>query len=220
MNFPNNIVRANMNANQMKSISLMRQKGFSLFITLIALLVISLSAVALIRSVDTNTVIAGNLAFKQTATTSADSVVETAITWLQANNNGTTLNNTAVALGYSASVTNSAADPQGVAYWDSISAGACLMATGGGCVSGSGTPLQDAAGNTGEYIIQRLCANTGAASGADCIVSAGAVGSSGASLDPNNPISVVVQTQVYYRILVKVTGVRNAASYVQVIVSL
>ena len=60
------------------------EKGVVLFIALIALVVMSLAAVALIRSVDTNTLIAGNLGFKQSATVSADSGVETAITWLNA----------------------------------------------------------------------------------------------------------------------------------------
>lgn len=199
---------------------LMSQQGFSLFITLIALLVMSLSAVALIRSVDTNTVIAGNLAFKQTATASADAAVETAIAWLQTNNNGTTLNSTSAINGYVASVTNSAADPDGVAYWDSVAASACLVATGGGCVGSSGAAAVDASGNRSEYIIQRLCLNTGAASGASCVTSAGAVATDGGSLDPNNPVKGTVPTQVYYRILAKVTGVRNATSYIQVIVTM
>ena len=55
-----------------------------LFFALIALVVMSLAAVALIRSVDTSTMIAGNLAFKQSATTSGDSGVEGAITALTA----------------------------------------------------------------------------------------------------------------------------------------
>ena len=58
------------------------QQGIVLFIALIALVVMSLAAVALIRSVDTNTLIAGNLSFKQAATTSADAGVEAAISQL------------------------------------------------------------------------------------------------------------------------------------------
>jgi len=56
-----------------------RQRGVVLFFALIALVVMSLAAVALIRSVDTNTLIAGNLAFKQAATSSGDSGLEMAI---------------------------------------------------------------------------------------------------------------------------------------------
>jgi Tfp pilus assembly protein PilX len=61
-----------------------RQRGVVLFFTLIALVVMSLAAVALIRSVDTSTMIAGNLAFKQSATTSGDGGIEAAVSWLAA----------------------------------------------------------------------------------------------------------------------------------------
>ena len=43
----------------------------------------SLAAVTLIRSVDTNTVIAGNLSFKQSALVSSDRAVESALNWLE-----------------------------------------------------------------------------------------------------------------------------------------
>lgn len=62
----------------------MKQRGVVLFFTLIALVVMSLAAVALIRSVDTSTMIAGNLAFRQSATSSGDSGIEAAIAWLSA----------------------------------------------------------------------------------------------------------------------------------------
>src|SRR5665647_88236 len=81
-----------------------KQHGVVLFIALIALVVLSLAAVALIRSVDTNTLIAGNLAFKQSATISADSGLETAITWL-GNQASATLEADSAAAGYYATST-------------------------------------------------------------------------------------------------------------------
>ena len=68
----------------------------------------SLAAVALIRSVDTSTVIAGNLASKQSATTSADSGIETALDWMDGIADLTTLNSDSAinaALGYYATQT-------------------------------------------------------------------------------------------------------------------
>ncbi len=62
--------------------SAIRQRGVVLFFTLIALVVMSLAAVALIRSVDTNNLIGGNLAFKQSGTSSGDRGIEAAISWL------------------------------------------------------------------------------------------------------------------------------------------
>jgi Tfp pilus assembly protein PilX len=64
----------------------MKQRGVVLFFTLIALVVMSLAAVALIRSVDTSTMIAGNMAFKQAGTSSGDAGIEAAIAWLKTAN--------------------------------------------------------------------------------------------------------------------------------------
>ncbi|MGE5386023.1 MAG: hypothetical protein ACM3SV_09055 [Betaproteobacteria bacterium] len=51
-------------------------------IVLIALVSLSLAAVALIRSVDTGTLVMGNLGFKQGATSTADSSAEAAMIWI------------------------------------------------------------------------------------------------------------------------------------------
>lgn len=59
-----------------------KQQGVVLFFTLIALLAMSLAAVALIRSIDTGSMIVGNLAFKHAATTSADAGIEASMIWL------------------------------------------------------------------------------------------------------------------------------------------
>src|SRR5450759_2125205 len=79
-----------------------KQRGVVLFIALMALVAMSLAAVALIRSVDTNTIIAGNLAFKQAATAAADSGLESAITWLASTSiaNASSLNADVTANGY------------------------------------------------------------------------------------------------------------------------
>jgi Tfp pilus assembly protein PilX len=78
-----------------------RQRGVVLFFALIAMVVMMLAAVALIRSVDTSTSVAGNLAFKQSATVSADSGVETALALLRTPALDTTINSAANAtLGY------------------------------------------------------------------------------------------------------------------------
>ena len=62
-------------------------RGIVLIMALIVLVAMTLGAVALVRSVYTSNVIAGNLAFQQSATHSADAGVEAAIVWLE-NNNG------------------------------------------------------------------------------------------------------------------------------------
>ncbi len=116
-----------------------RQKGVVLFFALIALVVMSLAAVALIRSVDTNTLIAGNLAFKQSAMASADTGVETAIKWLDANQT-TALNNDNVNNGYYASPLDSAKTRFTTGY---------SLATGTGISAG-----KDSGGNTISYVVK------------------------------------------------------------------
>jgi type IV pilus assembly protein PilX len=60
------------------------QRGLTLMIVLIALVSISLASVALIRAVDTGTLVLGNLGFKQATTAAADNATENATTWLMA----------------------------------------------------------------------------------------------------------------------------------------
>jgi type IV pilus assembly protein PilX len=201
----------------LKSMRMLKQRGVVLFIALIALLVLSLAAVALIRSSDTNTLITGNLAFKQAATASADAGVEAAITWLQSQNNGSALDNSIASVGYTASTTNNAGDPIGTAYWDALSANVCLLPIAGGVCSAAG--VEDASGNIVAFIIQRLCKATGGSTGAQCIAS-----TSSSSTQGNNEgageDTLEFSTAVYYRIIVRVTGPRNTVSYVQSIVSM
>ncbi len=55
-----------------------RQRGIVVFVALIAMVVLSLAAVALIRAVDTNSSVAGNLAFRQAANALINTAVEQA----------------------------------------------------------------------------------------------------------------------------------------------
>lgn len=60
--------------------TLVRERGVSLLFALLALVSLSLASVALVRSVDTGTLVMGNLGFKQDATSSADKATQHAIT--------------------------------------------------------------------------------------------------------------------------------------------
>jgi len=62
-----------------------RQRGLSLLFALMALVVIGLASVAVVRSVDTSSLVIGNLCFKQDATAASAQMTEQALTWLQAN---------------------------------------------------------------------------------------------------------------------------------------
>jgi Tfp pilus assembly protein PilX len=180
-----------------------KQAGVVLFIALIALIVMSLAAVALIRSVDTNTMIAGNLSFKQSALISADSGVETALGWLK---NQSALDGNLNAQGYYAT---SADDAKTLA--DSSNA---KLATGSNINAGL-----DRSGNTIQYIIQRMCKNTGAADTSHCLYGpAGEDQNSKSHCDLSNPCLGEPTGALLYRITTKVTGPKNTVSYSQAFV--
>ena len=188
-----------------------KQVGVVLFIALIALIVMSLAAVALIRSVDTNTMIAGNLSFKQSALISADSGVETALGWLKNQSVPNTdpkadLNANLNAQGYYAT---SADDAKTLA--DSSNA---KLATGSNINAGL-----DSSGNTIQYIIQRMCKNTGAADTSHCLYGpAGEDENSKSHCDLSNPCLGEPTGALLYRITTKVTGPKNTVSYSQAFV--
>jgi len=193
--------------------SISKQDGVVLFFALIALVVMSLAAVALIRSVDTNTLIAGNLAFKQSATASADTGVETAIRWLAANQTAA-INNDNVNNGYYASPQDDAKTRFTTGY---------SLASGAGIVAG-----KDTSGNTISYVVERMCVvgtvlpTTGLYTAKDkCLLG-------GSSTLPNSSATGDYKTlgtpefsvgdEPMYRVTVRVTGPRNTLSFTQAFV--
>src|SRR3546814_10518494 len=77
-----------------------KQQGVVLFIALIVLVAMTIAGIALVRSVDTSNLIAGNLAFKQGATLSAEGGAEKAIEWLTSRNGSLELYTPERAAGY------------------------------------------------------------------------------------------------------------------------
>lgn len=189
-----------------------RQGGVVLMIALIVLVAMTLAGISLVRSVDTSNIIAGNLAFQQSATQSGDVGSETAIIWLQANFAGNTLQQSIPAQGYVASRQDPAAGQSWDAFWTNT------LVPGGQVV----TLTQDAStGNTVSYTIQRMCAQVGdpAVPLTDCAVLQ-SVGSSAGSSKGAGVIALQYNSQVYYRITSRIAGPRNTVSYVQTIVAL
>lgn len=197
-----------------------RQRGVVLFVALIALVVMSLAAVALIRSVDTSVIIAGNLAFKQSATTSAENGLQSAIAWLEANkansavleaNNAANANN-----GYYATntVLTTAALTTDAPWVGASSA----PATGSG-IDANGTDAKT--GNTALYVIERLCNVVGPSTVGSCLM--------GAASESTGTRQVLDATQAgggagvtlpspMYRVTTRVTGPKNTVSFIQAFV--
>ena len=219
--------------------SLRAQRGVSLLFALLALVALSLATLALVRSVDTSTLLLGNIGFKQDATAAADQASREAINWLTLNN--ATLNTDIPAGGYYASTQELASD--GVTIKPPIDAtGQQLASTanrqlidwdGNGCqtaVSGSynGCSVLTASagninGNTARYVVFRLCSKPGdfttdtSINCAQRSSSSDSCGSKGALSYSDNPLACATSS-AYYRIVVRVLGTRNTASFTETIV--
>lgn len=203
------------------------QRGVVLFIALIALMVMALAAVVLVRSVDTATLIAGNLAFKQSATAAADSGVAAAVSWLQTTRVAQTLDPTASA----ANTFNQ--DSPSTGYYSSITSPTSLTADATWAVAaslpGSGANfdangLDSVTGNTVRYIIQRMCRTANQLlSAAQCLLTDDTAALSGGGNkrgflehEADLRISGVFTTiRPIYRITARVTGPKNSVSYIQ-----
>ena len=193
---------------------LRKQRGVILFIALIVLVAMSLAGIALMRSVDTNVLIAGTLAFRQGATMAADWGIEDARTWLEANKGGTTLHN----------------DQPVTHYWANWQTGVDLVGVGTASDdydwSQARTVGTDAGGNEVRFVIHRLCTAAGSPSspGANCMRSTVGAGSSGGVGSPKEEAAVgagALSTPgtVFYRVTVRVSGPRNTTSYVQAVLN-
>ena len=208
----------------------MKQRGVVLFFTLIALVAMSLAAVALIRSVDTSTLIAGNLAFKQAATTSGDAGIEAAVNWMAAieaaNNAINVLNDPAHPFNITDLATrpgyHSSADPAlnlfADATWDND------INDSNNTSLNSAVVGIDGSGNKIRYVIQRMCRNANQPiQSANCLFSG--------ALEDNNGQSIPLPQEVcegagcpvagqtpQIRITSRATGPKSTISYVQAFV--
>ncbi|MDB5753337.1 MAG: hypothetical protein JWP65_3758 [Ramlibacter sp.] len=205
------------------------QRGISLLFALMALVIMGFGAVALTRSVDTGTLIMGNLSFQQDAVMSSSSAAEQAMVWLDANKSGVSLDNDVANKGYYASHVDaldvagnrtSAAKKLPIVNWD----GNCLgmtTATYDTCVI---VPFRgaDVNGNVVQWVIMRLCDATGPATGGSnlCVrpaTSSTTTAKERGELQPGGRLSGAMASP-YYRIIVRVQGPRNTTSYTESIV--
>ena len=174
------------------------QQGVVLFIALIVLVAMTLAGLAMMRSVDTNNLIAGNLAFKNAASSAGDAAVESARNWLMAKTPGQLEADQA---GYFANWQPSF-DPK---TFNWLASGALL-----------GT---DSYGNTIYYVAHRMCNESAKSIDAtDCAkVSTVSVGSTkGGGSYGNLPLAGT--SLVFYRITTKIEGPKFTVSYLQAFV--
>ncbi|WP_124447640.1 hypothetical protein [Paucibacter sp. KBW04] len=208
-----------------------RQHGLSLLFALMALVVLTLAAVALVRSVDTGSLVIGNLGFKQDATSAAGQAAEQALTWLNTNA-GQTLRGDVAAAGYYASsrdsldVTGHMSTASNRAVVDWTGDGCSLYPAGsfGTCVAASPEIVLNGGNNRARYVITRLCAVEGNPAAIDCAFPLGAAMTSGGnkgSVDYKQGKAVIaVNNLQYYRIVVRAQGPRGTVAFTETIVQM
>lgn len=211
-----------------------QQRGISLIVVLIGLVIISFAAVALLRSTDTATLIAGNLGFKKAALASGDAGTEAAIAWLNLNADNTLFSDQANDGYYAASrdacdLTGSRTpnDPDDDVDWAGGAANPnCLVSA-----FDAGTPAGVANGYTVSYVINRMCNAAGnpsevlAADGVTpMICSSSDSGSDGGGSTKVGPdysgYAFSGSSLTYYRITTRIDGPRNTVRYTQAFVVL
>lgn len=141
-----------------------RQRGLSLIVVILALLIISFAATALLRSTDTATLITGNLAFKKAALASGDAAAEQALAWLNTSSAGTVLLSDQPGNGYYATSADGCdltgsrtpSDKTDDVNWTSSQVNtSCAM------YALKVTPTGVASGYTVAYVINRMCNASG-----------------------------------------------------------
>jgi hypothetical protein len=205
------------------------QHGFVLFMTLIILVVMTISAVAMLTIMNSGTSAAANIAFRQASLRVADIGVEAARSWLVTTsaNSPLQLNSDSPGNGYYAYLTYTGGVEDfspatfdwshGAVNYDDPSGASSTLFPGGYKIY---------------YVIHRIArpsdmATTVAGGGACSLTTAGCAappaqagvlggqGQSQASGSGYNPGIQAAPGLVYYRVTIKVTGAKRNTSYVQ-----
>ena len=174
------------------------QRGVVLIFTLIILLILTIGAVALMRSLNTSLYGAGNLAFRRDLMNQGELAVANVIAEFKTGDLSTS----------SSTLNNVPADNYSATMLPSNSQGVPNALLTSGVLSAAVGTLPDLTGATSDvairYVIDRLCCATGTPTGALCVQSTAAPtgGTAGNSAVVKPPTATV------YRLTVRVSGGR------------
>jgi type IV pilus assembly protein PilX len=185
----------------MQRITLARERGVVLIFTLIVLLIMTIGAVALLRSMNSSLFSAGNLAFRHDLVNQGEQAVSNVLQAVQTGLLVTATTADLPAANYSASALPTNA--QGVPT--------ALLSTNPPTIIGGG----DITGATSDvkirYVVDRLCNAAGAASTTSCVQSVATPPGNAALQTPG----IAPPTATVYRLSVRVTGPRATQIFLQ-----
>lgn len=192
------------------------QRGTVLIIALIVLVAMTLAGIATMRSVDTATVMAGNIAFRQSALNAADQGIQAGYVVLKVPSPSSDLTKDgSLWLVPTAGYYSSA--PITEPNWSDPAAWQNAVTLNGGA--------PDAAGNVISFIVQRLCTVPNCAVGGTCGGQTNLCGSTpgSATLSREGGDNFRVEQgffslpQVHYRITARAVGPRKSVAIVQIL---
>jgi type IV pilus assembly protein PilX len=194
---------------RLKFASATRQQGVVLIFSLIVLLILAIGAVALLRSVDTSLVSAGNLAFHRDLVNQAEQAVSSVMTEFKTNGAPLGGNTTASMVAANYSAVTLPTNAQGVPT-------ALLDNTAFAAVGTAANDIIPSANSqvTIRYVIDRLCTAvppTVIASISTCVQSTGLP--TGGTANRNT--AVAPPSATIYRISVRVDGPRSTQAFLQ-----
>lgn len=203
------------------------ERGVALIFALLALVVLSLGAVALIRSVDTSVLALGNLSFKQSGLASGSRRTDDAMDWLAANMGTVLLDDDQPTQGYYASSLDSldatgrsvrTANVLALVDWDEndckVDGSTPAFAA---CINPS--PELEINGDKVRYVITRLCSAAGPVDSVNCAVppipaEIQSAGKSACGYKPC-PNTAYDSYNPYYRVITRTVGPKGTVSFTE-----
>jgi len=185
-----------------RSASQTAQRGYMLLMVLVALVAMMISGVAMLHSMDTGQLVAGNLAARNATVNSADAGVQTAVAWLQANSALGALNTDAPTNGYYSYGTDQAWTS--TAFWNT-----CTNCT-----------TTDNAGNQVSWTISRMCKLTGSPGGIGNFCASTTGGTANNDSMSSDGVTYIGSSKYFYRVTVQVVNSRNSSTLSQAFITM
>jgi type IV pilus assembly protein PilX len=188
-----------------------RQQGVVLIFSLLVLLILAIGAVALLRSVNSSLLSAGNLAFHRDLVNQGEQAVSTVMTEFKTNGpplSGAPTTADLPAANYKSTVLPTNAQGVPLALLDDTAGPNGFLSVG---VAANDIIPNATSQVTIRYVIDRLCTLTGTASSPNCVQST-ALPTGGTA---NHNTAVAPPSATVYRVSVRVTGPRNTQAFLQ-----